>query len=74
MAAEKALLRAAGFLEKSTATEHATPVDFEELVFLVGYKGNRFVLGDNEMDKIVALLLWMARISNRAVARVPKDP
>ena len=33
----------------------------DELVFLIGDKNNRFVLGDNELEKIVALLLWMAQ-------------
>ena len=46
MEASKALLRATGLREKSTATEHATfPCR----------------LGDKDFEKIVALLLWMAQ-------------
>ena len=51
MAAAKALISAAGLLEKSTATEHATS------------SSNRVWLGDKDKDKIVALLMWMAQDS-----------
>ena len=67
-AAAKALLRATGLREKSTATEHATsssrpdPAAFtDELVFFVQSKEKRFIIGDTDLDKIVALLLWMAQ-------------
>ena len=67
-AAAKALLRATGLREKSTATEHATsssrpdPAAFtDELVFFVQGKEKLFTIGDTDLDKIVALLMWMAQ-------------
>ena len=70
MEAAKALLRATGLLEKSTATEHATSssrpdpaASTDEIFFFLGDKAseNRFWLGDKDLDKIVALLMWMAQ-------------
>ena len=68
MAAANALLRAAGFLEKSTATEHATSssrpgpvVRCEKIVYVLGSKENPVPLGDIDLKKIVALLMWMAQ-------------
>ena len=72
MAAAKALISAAGLVEKSTATEHATSssrpdpaASTDEIFFFLGDKAceNRFWLGDKDVDKIVALLMWMAQDS-----------
>ena len=77
MAAAKALLRAAGLLkaktkllEKYTATEHAssssqsTATEHARLP-LTGLQGSAsedgFLLGDKDLEKIVALLMWMAQ-------------
>ena len=75
MAAAKALLAAAGF-QNSTATEHATSASQsgstarkdDSLLPLTGLPKTREVkveedwgLEDNDIEKIVALLLWMSQ-------------
>ena len=81
MAAAKALLSAVAtaraktnttLLKKSTATEHArsSTGDVSRLP-LTGLQGsdseNGFVLNDNDLEKIVSLLLWLAKDSQSSI-------
>ena len=68
MEASKALLRATALPENSTATEHATSsfrpdpaasTDEDELVLRFTRIGRRL---DKDWEKIVTLLLWMAKL------------
>ena len=74
MASAKALLSAAGLRKKSTATELATSssqpdpaasTDDVSRLPLTDLQGSAaedgFLLGDNDLEKTVALLLWMAQ-------------